>query len=112
MNLERYLIIVLLVISIFLGLDKLDTYYTEKAYAKVSITKDETVIINLLSRRIQSEEIYANNVYALGYDLLKIHEKILNLLISKHVITSTEAKSILMETKKQTDTGRRRQNEK
>ena len=44
-------------------------------------------IPKLFTKELKSEEIYANHVYVLGYDLLKLHEKTLNVLIKNDILT-------------------------
>ena len=95
MKRERIVICILLVIVGLFVIDKFNIQAVKPAKAQVSIDRDGTTIPKILTKELRSEEIYANHVYVLGYDLVKLHEETLNLLISKNFISKIEGVKIL-----------------
>lgn len=99
MRYERIVILILLVIIAVFVFDKTGLQIVKQTEAQTKIGGREITVRKIYSKEVRSEQIYTNAIFVLGYDLLKLHEKTLNILISKDYITTDEGKKILQSTK-------------
>jgi hypothetical protein len=109
MKKKDLLIIILIGLNVLLLLDKFIDIVSPVAYGQV---KDDKIIKKqnydievpaMLANRIDVGELNANNVKIYGYDILKLNEKLLNVLASKGVIYYKEARDIIESSKDTTN---------
>lgn len=78
---------------IFVGI--LNTQNIVPARAEAPLELEFYTFPKIQSKEIRAEKVYANRIYIYGYDLFSLNESLLNLLLSKDIISKEEGQSIL-----------------
>ena len=100
MKKKDLLMVGLIILNMALLIDKFGTRiisiaYAQNTEAETPKEKYDIEVGKMLANRIDVAEINTNKVRIYGYDMLKLNEKLMNLLASKGVISYKEAQSII-----------------
>lgn len=95
MKKKDIIIVILVILNILLFLQNLNIDIIEDAKAQMSLSAEGVQFNTVKAKKIYSEKVYTNQIYIMGYDVLKVNENLVNMLISRKIITYSEAKKIM-----------------